>query len=73
MTVILVIIALIALAEYPPEVALFWAVLSAGSMVSEAIGDTKDKNHGLKVAQKLEDHQSRLVKIKMGKIFLYRQ
>ncbi len=52
MTVILVIIALIALAEYPPEVALFWAVLSAGSMVSEAIGDTKDKNHGLKAAPK---------------------
>ncbi|MCY9198096.1 hypothetical protein MOE86_15565 [Bacillus atrophaeus] len=43
MTVVLVIIVLIALAEYPPEVALVWAVLAAGSMISEAIYDKKDK------------------------------
>lgn len=54
MTVVLVIIALITLATYPPEVALFWAVLSAGSMVSEAIGDTKNKNHVLKSAPKTQ-------------------
>ncbi|MHA6201227.1 hypothetical protein ACX3X3_13500 [Bacillus subtilis] len=43
MTVILVIIALITLAEYSPEVALFWAVLATGSMISEAITELKDK------------------------------
>lgn len=43
MTVVLVIISLIALAKYPPEVALFWAVLATGTMISEAITYLADK------------------------------